>query len=73
MTFTTVKTRLETDYLLPVPVGSILHIRTHLTGVDRGKVYAEATGALGGADGPVAVRAAALYAELSGGNGSGPG
>jgi acyl-coenzyme A thioesterase PaaI-like protein len=56
--------RLETDYLMPVPVGSTLHIRTRCTGVSGRKAYLEAEGRLGGPDGPVAVRGAAVFIEV---------
>ena len=59
-----VTARLEVDYLLPVPVGATLRIRTRCIGAHRRKVYAEAEALLGGADGPIAVRAAALYVEV---------
>ncbi|WP_245931598.1 PaaI family thioesterase [Actinokineospora auranticolor] len=52
--------KLETDFLLPVPVGTTLVIDAHLDGVAGRKVYASAEGRLG-ADGPVAVRARALF------------
>ncbi|MFI5907245.1 PaaI family thioesterase [Dactylosporangium sp. NPDC051541] len=56
--------RLETDYVAPVPVGATLVIRAVCTGTAGRKLYAEATAHLGELDGPVAVRAAALYVEL---------
>jgi acyl-coenzyme A thioesterase PaaI-like protein len=56
--------RLETDYLRPVPVGSTLHIRTRCVGVSGRKAYLEAEARLGGPDGPVAVRGAALFIEV---------
>jgi len=53
--------RLETDFLKPVPIGSKLFISAEITGqVDR-KVYCSAVGRLNGADGEIAVRAAALF------------
>jgi dUTP pyrophosphatase len=55
--------RLETDFLAPVPVGSELHIEAWCTGMDGRKIYSEAVGRLGGPDGRVAVRAAALFAR----------
>lgn len=56
-----VTARLETDFLKPVPMGSTLHISAQITGqVDR-KVYTKAEGRLNSADGPLVVRAAALY------------
>jgi hypothetical protein len=59
-----VTARLETDYLLPVPVGTTLRIRAVCTGARGRKTYAQAQAHLGDLDGPVAVRAAALYVEL---------
>jgi acyl-coenzyme A thioesterase PaaI-like protein len=56
--------RLETDFLLPVPVGTTLHIRTRCTGVSGRKAYLEAEARMGGADGPLAVRGAALFIEV---------
>ena len=56
-----VTARLETDFLLPVPIGSLLHITAEITGQVNRKVYTSAEGRLGGADGPVAVKASALY------------
>ncbi|MEU5877125.1 PaaI family thioesterase [Spirillospora sp. NPDC047279] len=56
--------RLETDYLAPVPVGSTVHLRTWCTGVEGRKAYFEGEGRIGGPDGPLAVRAAALFIEV---------
>ncbi len=53
--------RLETDYLLPVPVGTTLVMHCECLGVQRRKVYVRGVGRLGSADGPVAVRAAGLF------------
>ena len=56
-----VTARLETDFLKPVPLGSTLYITAKITGqVDR-KVYGSAEGRLNAPDGPLALRAAALY------------
>lgn len=57
--------RLETDYLLPVPVGTTLHLRAWCTGISGRKAYLEAEGRMGAPDGPVAVRAAALFIEVN--------
>jgi long-chain acyl-CoA synthetase len=57
--------RLETDYLIPVPTGTTLHIRTRRTGAAGRKLYLAAEARLGGAAGPVAVRASALYVALT--------
>ncbi|MFC4063130.1 PaaI family thioesterase [Planomonospora corallina] len=56
--------RLETDYLRPVSVGTTLHLRAWCTGVSGRKAYLEAEGRIGAPDGPVAVRAAALFIEV---------
>ncbi|MEV6105076.1 PaaI family thioesterase [Streptomyces sp. NPDC051940] len=56
--------RLETDYLLPVPVDTVLHLDAQVTGVVGRKIYSTATGRIGGPDGPVAVRADALFIEV---------
>ncbi|MDA0633018.1 PaaI family thioesterase [Nonomuraea sp. MCN248] len=59
-----VTARLETDYLLPVPVGTTLHLRAWCTGIRGRKAYLEAEGRMGAPEGPVAVRAAALFIEV---------
>lgn len=56
-----VTARLETDFLKPVPMGTTLHITARITGQVNRKVYTAAEGRLGGADGEIAVRAAALF------------
>ncbi|MEV0593582.1 PaaI family thioesterase [Nonomuraea cavernae] len=56
--------RLETDFLLPVPVGTTLHLRAWCNGISGRKAYLEAEGRIGAPDGPVAVRAAALFIEV---------
>lgn len=53
--------KLETDFLRPVPVGSTLHIIGRLDGIAGRKVYASADGRLDAPDGPVALRARALF------------
>jgi acyl-coenzyme A thioesterase PaaI-like protein len=53
--------KLETDFLRPVPVGSTLHIVGRLDGLAGRKVYASADGRLDKPDGPVALRARALF------------
>ena len=60
-----VTARLETDFLKPVPMGSTLHITAAITGQVNRKVYTSAEGRLNSADGPVVVRAAALYVIVS--------
>ena len=56
-----VTARLETDFLKPVPIGTMIHITARITGQVNRKVYTAAEGRLGGADGEIAVKAAALF------------
>ncbi len=56
--------RLETDFVRPVPVGTTLHLQAEVTAVAGRKIYSTATGRVGGPDGPVAVRAEALFIEV---------
>ena len=56
-----VTARLETDFLKPVPNGTTIHITARITGQVNRKVYTAAEGRLGGADGEIAVKAAALF------------
>jgi acyl-coenzyme A thioesterase PaaI-like protein len=56
-----VTARLETDFLKPVPMGSTIHITAKITGQVNRKVYSSAEGRLNTPDGPLAVRAAALF------------
>ncbi|SEG69847.1 Acyl-coenzyme A thioesterase PaaI, contains HGG motif [Thermomonospora echinospora] len=56
--------RLETDYLAPVPVGSVVHLTARCTGVDGRKAYIEGEARLGGPDGPIAVRAASIFIKV---------
>jgi acyl-coenzyme A thioesterase PaaI-like protein len=56
-----VTARLETDFLKPVPMGTTLFITARITGQVNRKVYTEAEGRLGGPDGEIAVKAAALF------------
>jgi acyl-coenzyme A thioesterase PaaI-like protein len=56
--------RLETDFARPVPVGSTLHLRAECVAVAGRKIYSTATGRTGGPDGPVAVRASALFIKV---------
>jgi acyl-coenzyme A thioesterase PaaI-like protein len=56
-----VTARLETDFLRPVPMGSVLYISASITGQLGRKVYSEAIGRLDGPDGEIAVRAASLF------------
>ncbi len=56
-----VTARLETDFLKPVPIGSVLYINSEITGQVNRKVYTRAIGHLDAPDGPIVVRAAALF------------
>ncbi|WP_030422542.1 PaaI family thioesterase [Streptomyces sp. SCSIO 75703] len=56
--------RLETDFQRPVPVGTTLHLAAEVTAVSGRKIYSTAVGRIGGPDGPVAVRADALFVEV---------
>nr|WP_203690327.1 PaaI family thioesterase [Streptomyces sp. SID12488] len=56
--------RLETEFVRPVPVGTLLYLEAEVTAVARRKIYSTATGRIGGPDGPVAVRAEALFIEV---------
>lgn len=56
--------RLETDFVRPVPVDAVLHIRARVTGVHGRKIYSTAEGRIGGPDGPVAIRARALFVQV---------
>lgn len=53
--------RLETDFKKPVPVGSTLYIDAALDGTAGRKIYANAEGRLDSWEGPLAVRARALF------------
>jgi acyl-coenzyme A thioesterase PaaI-like protein len=57
--------RLETDFVQPVPVGTALHLEAEVTAVAGRKIYSTATGRIGAPDGPVAVRADALFIEVA--------
>lgn len=57
--------RLETDYRLPVPIGTVLHLKGWCTGVEGRKIYLKGEGRIGAPDGPIAVQAAALFLEVS--------
>ncbi|MDK0522758.1 PaaI family thioesterase [Streptomyces sp. ML-6] len=56
--------RLETDFVSPVPVDTVLHLDAEVVAVHGRKIYSRATGRIGGPDGPVAVRAQALFIEV---------
>jgi acyl-coenzyme A thioesterase PaaI-like protein len=52
---------LETDFLLPVPVGSTVHIDASVVGRAGRKIWSAAQGRLDGPEGPVVVTASALF------------
>ncbi|WP_405906264.1 MULTISPECIES: PaaI family thioesterase [unclassified Streptomyces] len=56
--------RLETDFVRPVPVDTVLYLEAEVTAVAGRKIYSTATGRIGGPEGPVAVRAEALFIEV---------
>lgn len=58
-----VTARLETNFVRPVPVGSVLELSARIVGVEGRKVYTAAIGRLG-ADGPVAVTASGLFIQV---------
>lgn len=53
--------RLETSFLMPVQVGTTLHIEAEIVGQDGRKIYCKAAGHIGSTTGPVAVEAAAIF------------
>lgn len=53
--------RLETDFLMPVPMGRTLFINAKITGQSGRKIYVEADGRLDSATGDLAVKAAAIF------------
>jgi acyl-coenzyme A thioesterase PaaI-like protein len=57
--------RLECEFRVPVPVGSVLHLRAEILGKERRKIYAVATAHLNSAEGPVAVVAHAIFIQVS--------
>lgn len=58
-----VTARLEVEFVRPVPVGSELILDARIVGVAGRKVYTAAVGRFG-AQGPVAVRASALFVQV---------
>jgi acyl-coenzyme A thioesterase PaaI-like protein len=56
--------RLETDFVRPVPVDTVLHLAARATAVHGRKIYSSAVGRIGGPGGPLAVRAHALFIEV---------
>lgn len=59
-----VTVRLETDFAAPVPVGTRLFIAAECTGIAGRRVYMKAAGRMGAANGPLAVRASALFVQV---------
>lgn len=62
-----VTARLETDFVRPVPVGSVLLLDARITGVQGRKVFTAAVARLGTA-GPVVLRASALFVQVQPGH-----
>jgi acyl-coenzyme A thioesterase PaaI-like protein len=58
-----VTARLETNFVRPVPVGSVLELQARITGVSGRKVYTAAVARLG-PGGPIAVTASALFIQV---------
>ncbi len=56
--------RLETDFRRPVPVGTTLHITARVDARAGRKLYVSAAGRLDSDDGPLALRATALYVAV---------
>jgi acyl-coenzyme A thioesterase PaaI-like protein len=56
--------RLECEFRVPVPVGSILHLHAEILGKERRKIYAVATARLNSFDGPIAVVAHSIYLQV---------
>jgi acyl-coenzyme A thioesterase PaaI-like protein len=56
--------RLETDFVRPVPVGTTLYLRAECTAVAGRKIYSRAEGRIGSPDGPVAIRADAVFIRV---------
>lgn len=56
--------RLETEFLGPVPVDTVLYLEAEATAVHGRKIYSTARGRAGGPDGPVVVRAFAIFIEV---------
>ena len=57
--------RLECEFVKPVPVGSVLHIHAEIVGTQRRKVFAIASARLNSESGPVAVKARAIFIQVS--------
>lgn len=59
-----VTAELQTRFRRPVPVGSVLHLRTRIDARDGRKVWCSGVGRLDSPDGPVAVEATALFVTV---------
>lgn len=62
-----VTARLETNFVRPVPVGSVLMLEARIVALDGRKVYTAAIGRLGDA-GPIAVTASGLFIQVRAGH-----
>ncbi len=56
-----VTARLESDFRIPVPVGTILHLRAQCLGIAGRKIYLSASAHMNDPAGPIAVEAKALF------------
>jgi acyl-coenzyme A thioesterase PaaI-like protein len=56
--------RLETDFLMPVPMGRTLYIDARITGQAGRKIYTQAEGRLDSPTGEIAVKAEALFISV---------
>jgi acyl-coenzyme A thioesterase PaaI-like protein len=57
-----VTARLETSFVHPVPVGSVLQVVARCDGISRRRVYLSAEGTLG--DGETAIRSSAIFVQV---------
>jgi acyl-coenzyme A thioesterase PaaI-like protein len=56
--------RLECEFRVPVPVGSILYLHAEILGKEGRKIYGVATARLNSVDGPVAVIANSIFIQV---------
>jgi acyl-coenzyme A thioesterase PaaI-like protein len=59
-----VTARLETEYRRPVPVDTLVHLSSEVTGVVGRKVYSRGRARLGSAKGPLAAEASAVFVQV---------